>query len=78
METKPLKLNDLLICYSQTSMEFIKLITNADKVELIVNDNRCTGCMSNTKYLMIDRIHYFYNESYVLKHQFNIYTTNQT
>ena len=76
-ETNPIKVNDLLICHSQTLMELIKILTNADKVELIVNDESgCTGCLSNTKYLMIDRILvYVNNESYDLKYQFNnVYT----
>ena len=76
-ETNPIKINDLLICHSQTLMELIKILTNADKVELIVNDESgCTGCLSNTKYLMIDRILvYVNNESFDLKYQFNnVYT----
>ena len=76
-ETNPIKVNDLLICHSQTLMELIKILTNADKVELIVNDESgCTGCLSNTKYLMIDRILvYINNESFDLKYQFNnVYT----
>ena len=76
-ETNPIKVNDLLICHSQTLMELIKILTNADKVELIVNDESgCTGCLSNTKYLMIDRILvYVNNESFDLKYQFNnVYT----
>ena len=76
-ETNPVKVNDLLICHSQTLMELIKILTNADKVELIVNDESgCTGCLSNTKYLSIDRILvYINNESFDLKYQFNnVYT----
>ena len=76
-ETNPIKINDLLICHSQTLMELIKILTNSDKVELIVNDESgCTGCLSNTKYLMIDRILVYINsESYDLKYGFNnVYT----
>ena len=76
-ETNPIKVNDLLICHSQTLMELIKILTNAEKVELIVNDdNGCTGCLSNAKYLAIDRILvYINNESFDLKYQFNnVYT----
>lgn len=76
-ETNPIKVNDLLICHSQTLMELIKLLTNADKVELIVNDDSgCTSCLSITKYLLIDRILvYSNNESFDLKYQFNnVYT----
>ena len=76
-ETNPIKINDLLICHSQTLMELIKILTNSDKVELIVNDESgCTGCLSNTKYLSIDRILvYVNNESFDLKYQFNnVYT----
>ena len=76
-ETNPIKINELLICHSQTLMELIKILTNSDKVELIVNDESgCTGCLSNTKYLSIDRILvYVNNESFDLKYQFNnVYT----
>ena len=76
-ETNPIKVNELLICHSQTLMELIKILTNADKVELIVNDESgCTGCLSNNKYLSIDRILvYINNESFDLKYQFNnVYT----
>ena len=76
-ESNPIKINELLIYHSQTLMELIKILTNADKVELIVNDESgCTGCLSNSKYLTIDRILvYINNESFDLKYQFNnVYT----
>lgn len=76
-ETNPIKVNDLLICHSNTLMELIKLLTQADKVELIVNDDcACNGCVSRSKYLLIDRILvYKNNESNDLKYKYNsIYT----
>ena len=76
-ETNPIKVNDLLICHSNTLMELIKLLTQADKVELIVNDDcSCNGCVSHSKYLLIDRILvYKNNESNDLKYKYNnIYT----
>lgn len=35
-------------------MELIKILTQADKVELVIDeDSSCTGCISNTKYMNI-------------------------
>ena len=73
-ETNPIKINELLVCHSQTLMELIRILTI---VELIVNDESgCTDCLSNAKYLTIDRILvYINNESFDLKYRFNsVYT----
>lgn len=38
-------------------MELIKILTQADKVELVIDeDSSCTGCISNTKYMNIQWI----------------------
>lgn len=38
-------------------MELIKILTRADKVELVIDEEEgCTGCLSNTKYMKIQRI----------------------
>ena len=38
-------------------MDMIKLLTNCDKVELILDDNiGCTGCISKNKYTYVSKI----------------------
>ena len=38
-------------------MDIIKLLTNCDKVELILDDNiSCTGCISKNKYTFVSKI----------------------
>ena len=54
-EDNPIKINSYLICTSSTLMEMIKLLTNCDKVDLVIDDNiGCTGCI----YLCIKNINY--------------------
>ena len=56
-EANPLRMNNYLVCHSNTLMELIKILTKADKVELVINeDSGCTGCVSNSKYMKIDKI----------------------
>lgn len=56
-ETNPLRMNNYLVCHSNTLMELIKILTKADKVELVINeDSVCTGCVSSSKYMKIDKI----------------------
>lgn len=56
-ETNPLRMNNYLVCHSNTLMELIKILTKADRVELVINeDSGCTGCVSNSKYMKIDKI----------------------
>ena len=53
----PLRVNNYLVCHSNSLMELIKILTHADKVELIIDeDSGCTGCVSKNKYLEIQRI----------------------
>ena len=56
-EMNPLHVNNYLVCHSNSLMELIKLLTNCDKVELVIDDESgCTGCISKHKYLEIQRI----------------------
>lgn len=56
-ELNPLRVNNYLVCHSNSLMELIKILTHADKVELIIDeDSGCTGCVSKNKYLEIQRI----------------------
>ena len=56
-EDNPLRVNNFLVCENQTLMELIKKLTNSEKVELMVDeDSGCTGCVSNTKYMNIEKI----------------------
>lgn len=56
-ELNPLRVNNYLVCHSNSLMELIKILTRADKVELVIDEEEgCTGCLSNTKYMKIQRI----------------------
>ena len=56
-EDNPIKINSYLICKSSILMEMIKLLTNCDKVDLILDDNiGCTGCISKNKYTYVSKI----------------------
>ena len=76
-EDNPLRINNYLVCKSKTLMELIKNLTYADKVELLVDeDSGCTGCISNAKYMNIEKILIIKgSNSTEFKHGFNdIYT----
>ena len=76
-EDNPLRINNYLVCNSKTLMELIKNMTYADKVELLVDeDSGCTGCVSNAKYMHIEKILITKDGvSTELKHTYNnIYT----
>ena len=53
-ENNPLKINSYLVCESTLLMDMIKLLTQADKVELVIEDCEAScGCIaSNEKGLM--------------------------
>ena len=56
-ELNPLRINNYLVCHYNSLMELIKILTQADKVELVIDEEEgCTGCISNTKYMNIQRI----------------------
>lgn len=76
-ETNPLKINSYVVCQSKLLMDMIKLLTDCDKVELILNDDiGCSGCGANsdkiiyvskilvTKNGKIEDIKYAYNDIY--------------
>ena len=52
-EQNPLKINSYLICKNELLMNMIKLLTNCDKVEIVIDDcDASCGCTSNEKSLM--------------------------
>ena len=56
-ESNPLKINSYLVCHSNTLMELIKILTCADKIELIINEDMgCKSCTSTSKFMEIDKI----------------------
>ena len=56
-EDNPIKINSYLVCKSSILMDMIKLLTNCEKVELILDDNiGCTGCISKNKYTYVSKI----------------------
>ncbi|KAK8888188.1 hypothetical protein M9Y10_039252 [Tritrichomonas musculus] len=56
-ELNPIRVNNYLVCHYNSLMELIKILTQADKVELVIDEEEgCTGCISNTKYMNIQRI----------------------
>ena len=56
-EDNPIKVNSYLICKSSILMEMIKLLTNCDKVDLVLDENiGCTGCISNSKYTYVSKV----------------------
>ena len=75
-ETNPLRVNSCVVCESKLLMNMIKLLTNADKVELILNDDiGCSGCTGKDKFIYVSKIlvtkdnktedlKYSYNEIY--------------
>lgn len=47
-EDNPLKINSYLICKNELLMSMIKLLTNCDKVEIVIDDCEAScGCLSN-------------------------------
>ena len=57
-ETNPLKINSYVVCKSSLLMNMIKLLTECDKVELVIDDSDVgCGCgASSSKILKIDKI----------------------
>ena len=57
-ETNPLKINSYVVCKSSLLMNMIKLLTECDKVDLVIDDSDigCGCSASNTKILKIDKI----------------------
>ena len=57
-ETNPLKINSYVVCKSSLLMNMIKLLTECDKVDLVIDDSDigCGCSASSTKILKIDKI----------------------
>ena len=57
-ETNPLKINSYVVCKSSLLMNMIKLLTECDIVDLVIDDSDigCGCSASNTKILKIDKI----------------------
>ena len=75
-QEQPLIINSYVICKSSTLMDIIKLLTDCDKVDLVLNEDiACGGCSDNSKLIYISKIlitkddkttelKYCYNEAY--------------
>ena len=75
-QDQPLILNSYVVCKSSVLMDIIKLFTDCDKVDLVLNEDiACGGCGDNSKLIFISKIlitkddkttelKYRYNEAY--------------
>ena len=75
-QDQPLIINSYVICKSSVLMDIIKLLTDCDKVDLVLNEDiACGGCSDNSKLIYISKIlitkddkttelKYGYNEAY--------------
>ena len=75
-QDQPLIINSYVICKSTVLMDIIKLLTDCDKVDLVLNEDiACGGCSDNSKLIYISKIlitkddkttelKYGYNEAY--------------
>lgn len=61
-EDNPLKVNSYLVCNTTSLMNMIKLLTDADKVELVLDEdiacNSCCGCVSRHNSCSSDKLIY--------------------
>ena len=56
-EDNPLKINSYVVCKSSLLMNMIKLLTNCDKVDFVLEDEEPGCCLANTsKFIKIDKI----------------------
>ena len=57
-ETNPLKVNSYVVCESKVLMSMIKLLTDAEKVELVIDESEVgCGCSAvSNKFIRIDKI----------------------
>ena len=56
-QSNPIFINSYIICPSQLLMEMIKLLTNCDRVDLVLNDDlACGGCSGSDKLIYISKI----------------------
>ena len=83
-ENNPMKVNSYVVCESKLLMDMIKLLTECDKVELVLNnDIGCSGCSGKDKFIYVAKIlitkdgktedfKYGYNEMYTQFVKFGI------
>ena len=56
-ENNPLKVNSYVVCESKLLMDMIKLLTECDKVELVIDDSEVgCGCTASAKFIKIAKI----------------------
>ena len=56
-QNNPIYINSYVICDAQILMSMIKLLTNCDKVDLVLNeDMACGGCTGNDKLIYVSKI----------------------
>ena len=56
-QNNPIYVNSYVICDSQVLMSMIKLLTDCDKVDLVLNDDlACGGCTGNDKLIFVSKI----------------------
>lgn len=57
-ESNPLKVNSYVVCDSKLLMNMIKLLTDCDKVDLVLNEDiGCSGCGGNSdKFIYVSKI----------------------
>ena len=75
-QNNPLYINSYVVCDAQLLMQMIKLLTNCDKVDLVLNEDlACGGCTGDDKLIYVSKIlvtkgdkvedlKYCYNEVY--------------
>ena len=56
-QNNPIYVNSYVICDSQILMSMIKLLTDCDKVDLVLNDDiACNSCTGNDKLIYVSKI----------------------
>ena len=56
-ESNPLKVNSYVVCESKLLMDMIKLLTECDKVELVIDDSDVgCGCTASAKFIKVAKI----------------------
>ena len=56
-QNNPIYINSYVVCDAQLLMSMIKLLTNCDKVDLVLNDDiACGGCSGNDKLIYVSKI----------------------
>lgn len=56
-ECNPLKVNSYIVCESKLLMDMIKLLTECEKVELVIDDSEVgCGCTASAKFIKVAKI----------------------